>query len=293
MVFPVRPDGTDGCWRWHEPTYHERNAAGDVEWVDGRNGWNPYYRIFPDHDGTPPETIWPHAEVGSTRTSKAEIKSLFPSQSPFDTPKPEAFLHRILTVASDEGDIVLDCFAGSGTTAAVAHKMGRRWISVEREENTFETVAVPRLAKVVDGTDGGGISKDVEWAGGVGFRTMKVADSMFAADDNGRVWLAEWATNGKLAEVTAAQLEYEYEPDGPFCGTKGRKRLAVVDGLVNEAVLQVLASELPEGQAMLVAGTAKVPDASKIARSLASGSSVRKVPASILSDWRRTRRMKS
>lgn len=287
LVYPVRPDGSDGCWRWHEPTFHQRNADGDVEWVDGRNGWNPYYRIYADHDGTPPETIWQHRDVGSTRTSKAEIKALFPKQSPFDTPKPEALLHRIVFLASDEGDVVLDCFAGSGTTAAVAHKMGRRWVAVEREAATFENVTVPRLRKVVDGEDGGGVSKSEEWQGGGGFRTLEVAPSMFEADGT-NVWLADWAVNGQLAEATAAQLDYEYEPDGPFCGTKGRKRLAVIDGLVNRAILEVLADSLPDGQAMEVAGTAVVADARQIARSLAKGSSVRKVPSSILSTWRRT-----
>ena len=101
---------------------------------------------------------------GSTATSdtterqKREIKALFPGETPFATPKPERLLRRVIEVASGPGDIVLDCFAGSGTTAAVAHKTGRRWVTVERERRTVDTFTNPRLTKVVNGKDLGGIT---------------------------------------------------------------------------------------------------------------------------------------
>ncbi|MBW3068413.1 site-specific DNA-methyltransferase [Actinomyces sp. 594] len=112
--------------------------------------------------GTTPRTIWDHRAVGSNRNSKAEIKALFPGITPFSTPKPEALLERIITLATDPGDLVLDFFAGSGTTAAVAHKMGRRWITVELQTSTVEAFIRPRLTKVVEGTDKGGISTRTE-----------------------------------------------------------------------------------------------------------------------------------
>lgn len=109
-----------------------------------------------------PQTLWLADEVGHSRAGKHEMRQLFPGQTPFATPKPERLLERIIYIGSNPGDIVLDCFAGSGTTAAVAHKMGRRWVTVELLDSTAETYTIPRLAKVVDGTDKGGISAKAE-----------------------------------------------------------------------------------------------------------------------------------
>ena len=105
-----------------------------------------------------PRTIWNFTDVGSNRNSKAEIKALFPGAAPFSTPKPERLLQRIIHIATNAGDLVLDCFAGSGTTAAVAQKMGRRWVTCELLESTFTQFARPRLEKVVNGSDPGGIT---------------------------------------------------------------------------------------------------------------------------------------
>ena len=109
--------------------------------------------------GVTPRTIWNFTEVGSNRNSKAEIKALFPGEPPFSTPKPERLIQRIIHIASEPGDIVLDCFAGSGTTAAVAQKMGRRWVTCELLESTFIRYARPRLEKVVNDEDPGGITR--------------------------------------------------------------------------------------------------------------------------------------
>ncbi len=108
--------------------------------------------------GRVPETWWPHSEVGHNRSAKNEIKALFPQIHPFSTPKPERLLERIIRIASAPGDIVLDCFAGSGTTAAVAHKMGRRWVTSELLPETANTYTKPRLLKVVHGADAGGVT---------------------------------------------------------------------------------------------------------------------------------------
>ncbi|AXE39139.1 site-specific DNA-methyltransferase [Acidipropionibacterium virtanenii] len=109
--------------------------------------------------GTTPRTIWSFSDVGSNRNSKAEIKRLFPDSDAFSTPKPERLLERIIHIGSNPGDIVLDVFAGSGTTAAVAQKMGRRWVTCELLESTFTTFTRPRLEKVVNDEDPGGITR--------------------------------------------------------------------------------------------------------------------------------------
>ncbi|WP_078948166.1 site-specific DNA-methyltransferase [Streptomyces griseus] len=115
-----------------------------------------------EDNGRVPETLWLGSEVGGNLRGKIEIKNLFPDEHPFATPKPEALMARIIHIASNPGDIVLDCFAGSGTTAAVAHKMGRRWVTSELLPETVARYTLPRLAKVVNGQDPGGITTVTE-----------------------------------------------------------------------------------------------------------------------------------
>jgi len=115
-----------------------------------------------EDNGRVPETLWLGSEVGGNLRGKVEIKALFPNEHPFATPKPERLLARIIHIASNPGDIVLDCFAGSGTTAAVAHKMGRRWVTSELLADTVARYTLPRLAKVVNGQDSGGITTVTE-----------------------------------------------------------------------------------------------------------------------------------
>lgn len=284
QIFPKLPDGKDGAWRWN-PQKVERDKAL-IEWIKGRaGGWSPYFRIYAKPDSLrPPETIWFHTAVGSTRTSAREVKEITGGTA-FATPKPEALIARILALGTDEGDVVLDCFVGSGTTAAVAHKMGRRWVAVERSASTIEQFALPRLSKVAAGGDPGGITELVDWQGGGGFRLLDVGPSMFA-EDQGLVILANWAANRELAEATAAQLGYVYAPDGPFCGRKGRSRLAVVDGLVNPDVVRLLMTAAGPDERLVICGTAIDPLARDVARELRPGSAVRKIPASILDEYR-------
>ncbi|MFZ4540047.1 DNA methyltransferase [Propionivibrio sp.] len=129
-----------------------------------------------------PWTWWPYEEVGENREATREAKELLGESSIgiFSTPKPERLLQRILQLATNPGDLVLDSFLGSGTTAAVAHKMGRRWIGIEMGEHA-KTHCLPRLEKVIAGEQGG-ISASVGWAGGGGFRFHTLGDPVFDAD---------------------------------------------------------------------------------------------------------------
>jgi len=133
--------------------------------------------------GLAPWTWWPSEEVGHTDESKKEANELFGGNTSFGTPKPERLLQRILHIATNPNDLVLDSFLGSGTTAAVAHKMGRRWIGIEMGEHAA-THCLPRLQKVLDGEQGG-ISKALGWAGGGGFRFMRLGAPVF--DEFGRI----------------------------------------------------------------------------------------------------------
>ncbi len=122
--------------------------------------------------GVIPKSIWLHDEVGHNHQARVEARSFVPD-APFSTPKPERLLKRIIELGSQPGDIVLDAFAGSGTTGAVAHKMARRWVMIEQGDHCL-THIVPRLKQVIDGTDPGGITDDCQWNGGGSFHGFAI-----------------------------------------------------------------------------------------------------------------------
>lgn len=279
-------------WRISKERLADLDADGRIYWGP-RGGSRPYIKRFLSEvsEGRVPGSIWSPEDVGFVRNGKEEIRRLVPGIEPFATPKPERLMHRIISIASDPGDIVLDPFLGSGTTAAVAHKMCRRWVGIEREASTVETFALPRLAGVVAGPDSGGATELTSWSGGGGFRVVDVAPSMFEAD-GGLVFLAEAMTNSALAEGTAAQLGFEYEPDPPFAGRKGRTRLAVVDGIANEAVIRLLVAALPNRERLVVCGTGIDTDARPLLRELCPGSTLRKIPAALLEEYRSARQLR-
>lgn len=220
QVFPKNPDGSDSRWRWNPERVEKEKHR--IEWVKGRNGWSAYFRIYADDNETrPPETIWPHALVGSNRTAKAEAKSFVTAGKPFETPKPERLIKRIIEISTLPGDIVLDSFAGSGTTGAVAHKMGRGWIMVELGEHCH-THIIPRMKKVIDGTDQGGISKAVNWKGGGGFRYFRLAPSLLENDKRGNWVISKEYNAAMLASAMAKHEGFVYNPDETFYWKQGR-----------------------------------------------------------------------
>ena len=134
-------------------------------------------------NGLTPNTWWTHQDVGSNKLASTDLKNLFPGQEVFGNPKPEALIGRILQLATNPGDLILDSFLGSGTTAAVAHKMGRHYIGIEMGEHAV-THCAPRLSKVIGGEQGG-ISKAVGWTGGGGFRFYRLGPPVF--DEDGHI----------------------------------------------------------------------------------------------------------
>lgn len=172
------PEGS--CWKNTEESFLRQVADG--RFYFGKNGKGVPRRknYLSEAEGRQSWTWWPHEEVGNTQESKKEIKALFGNDKAFDTPKPERLIERILTIATNPGDLVLDSFLGSGTTAAVAQKMGRRYIGIEMGDHAV-THCAPRLQKVVDGEQGG-ISKAQNWEGGGGFRYYRLGPPVFAED---------------------------------------------------------------------------------------------------------------
>ena len=168
------------CWKLIRAEYEKLLAANRVYFGQEGNGVPRRKEFLSNAKGLVPWTWWPHEEVGHTDESKKEANVLFGSDVSFGTPKPERLVQRILHIASLTNDLVLDSFLGSGTTAAVAHKMGRRWIGIEMGDHAV-THCLPRLEKVVAGEQGG-ISAAVGWQGGGGFRFLRLGEPVFDAD---------------------------------------------------------------------------------------------------------------
>ena len=160
--------------------------------------------------GPPAPTIWLHSDVGNNHEAREEVKAINP-EDPFATPKPEKLLKRILDLATLPGDLVLDSFAGSGTTGAVAQKMGRRWIMVELGDHC-DTHIIPRMKKVINGEDAGGITNAVEWNGGGGFRFYRLAPSLLEKDKWGNWVISKEYNAAMLAEAVCKHMGFSYAP---------------------------------------------------------------------------------
>lgn len=200
------------CWLFTKERFEEMKNDNRIWFgADGNN--TPRLKRFLSEvkQGVTAMTLWLRNEVGDNQEAKREIKA-FDFDTVFDTPKPERLIERVLTLGSNEGDLILDSFLGSGTTAAVAHKMGRKWIGIELGDHCY-THCEPRLQKVVDGTDQGGISKSVEWKGGGGYKFYELAPSLLKKDEFDN-WVIDPRYDAEmLAEAMAKHEGYKFSPD--------------------------------------------------------------------------------
>lgn len=162
-------------WYATEPTYRDLIADERIWFPKGGDG-SPRLKLFANQlRGLVPFTVWGTSDTGTNDDAKRHLLTMFPDKEVFDTPKPELLLERIIHIASNPGELVVDIFGGSGTTAAVAHKMGRRWVVAERNAQTVLDFMVPRLQHVVNGTDPGGVTETTSWTGGGSFEVIHVA----------------------------------------------------------------------------------------------------------------------
>jgi adenine-specific DNA-methyltransferase len=173
------PKGT--CWRYTWKRMQEEIASNNIWFGRDGNGVPRMKRfLLKAKAGLTPETLWLADDVGTNDFAKKSLLRMFPNEQVFETPKPESLIRQVIHIATNPGDIVCDPFLGSGTTAAVAHKMGRRYIGVEMGEHAV-THCVPRLKKVIEGEQGG-ISTLVNWQGGGGFRFARLGPPIFTPD---------------------------------------------------------------------------------------------------------------
>jgi adenine-specific DNA-methyltransferase len=207
-------------------------------------------------EGVAPRTWWSADEVGTNQSAKRDhLNKLLQEVEPFATPKPESLIQRIIHIASNPGEIVLDSFAGSGTTGAVAQKMGRRWIMVELGEHCH-THIIPRMKKVIDGTDPGGITETVSWKGGGGFRYYRLAPSLLEKDKWGN-WVVSKEFNAAMLAEAVCKLEgFVYAPSDVVYWQHGhsteRDFIYVTTASLTHDQLQQLSDEVGGDRSLLV-----------------------------------------
>lgn len=244
-------------WTVSEENFHALDADNRIWW--GKEGGNaPRKKTFLTEvkGGVVPGTIWSHEEAGQNAEAKGEIKALIgDGDEVFITPKPEKLIQRILSIATAPGDLVLDSFAGSGTTGAVAHKMGRRWLMVELGEHCH-THVIPRLKKVIDGEDRGGITESVNWQGGGGFRYYKLAPSLIVNDRWGNPVINPEYNAAQLAEALAKLEGFTYAPSEVQWWQHGHSSehdfIYVTTQNLSVDQLQALSDEVGSDQSLLV-----------------------------------------
>jgi len=242
-------------WRWAEATFYEKVKTGEITFLN--NETRVLRKIYlKDQDGRVPESIWFAADAGTTREATGELRQVLGDiENLFPTPKPEKLIQRILQIATDPGDLVLDSFAGSGTTGAVAQKMGRRWIMVELGEHCH-THIIPRLQKVIDGEDKGGVTEAVGWQGGGGFRYFKLAPSLLETDKWGRDVISKAYNAEMLAEALCKIEGFTYAPSDAVYWQHGlsteRDFIYVTTQTLGVEQLQQLSEEVGSERSLLV-----------------------------------------
>jgi adenine-specific DNA-methyltransferase len=248
------PKGTS--WRFTKEKMTELISENRV-WF-GKHGNNvPRLKRFLSEvsDSVPATTWWNYREFGHNDEAKREAKALADGVEVFGTPKPERLIAKVLELATSRGDLVLDSFAGSGTTGAVAHKLGRRWIMVELGEHC-QTHIIPRLKKVIDGSDNGGISESVGWSGGGGFRYCRLAPSLIVNDRWGNPVINPEYNAAQLAEALAKLEGFVYAPSDVRWWQHGhsseRDFIYVTTQNLSADRLQTLSEEVGVDQSLLV-----------------------------------------
>lgn len=260
-------------WRYSKERMAELDVEGRIWYPDDKSKRPQLKRYLDESKGKLVDNIW---------SDLPPVNSQAKEDSGYDTQKPEKLLQRIIEASSNPGDIVLDCFAGSGTTAAVAHKTGRRWVAIEKLAKTLEGFTVPRLEKIVTGGDRSGISEAVGWQKGGSFRVLEVGSSAYEVED-GRCYLDGQLIGEAFAAFVRVQLGYAQDECPPFVGRRGKSRLAVLDGSVDEDTVALIISRLEEGERVVIVAKSIIGRGDDLLKRLSPGSRLLKAPQDLIS----------
>ena len=244
------------CWRFSKEKFDELVKDNRI-WFGENGDIVPRIKRFLSDvkQGSTSLTIWKHTEVGHNQDAKKEVKALNPD-SIFATPKPERLIERILTLATNPGDLVLDSFLGSGTTAAVAHKMNRRYIGIEIGEHAY-THCKTRLDKVISGEDQGGITKSSGWNVGGGYKFYELAPTLIKTDEYGQFFINSFYDEENLAKAIALHEGFTYAPDESIFWKQSKRSeksyLYVTTRFVNKAFVDSIQSTMKEDEYLIIA----------------------------------------
>ena len=263
LRYPIRmPNGGEVLpekqWQWSRERAERALANNELVFTTKSGKTSVSYKQYlkdpsGEERGRKPVTI---VTGHYTQHGTNESVELFGQENKFSFPKPEGLIQTLLECSTERGDLVLDSFAGSGTTGAVAHKMGRQWIMVEHGAHC-ETHIVPRLRKVIDGTDLGGVTESVNWTGGGGFRYYRLAPSMLEKDTWGNWVIAkDFYDPVTLAQAVCKLMGFFYSPDGTHYWLQGRSSendfIYVTTQSLTHEQLAAISDEVGEGRTLLV-----------------------------------------
>jgi adenine-specific DNA-methyltransferase len=250
----VTPPG-GRCWRFTKDGFEKAVAEKTMYYGPDGDGAPSIKRFLSEMPGMVPWTWWSHLETGHSQEGTKESQSLFGSDNSFSTPKPERLIQRIIHIATNHGDLILDSFAGSGTTGAVAQKMGRRWIMVELGDHAH-TYIIPRLHKVIDGEDSGGVTEATGWQGGGGFRYFHIAPSLLEKDRFGNLVISKQYNAAMLAEAMCKVMGFTYAPSDELYWQQGRSTendfLYVTTQTLTREQLAKLSDEVGDHRSLLI-----------------------------------------
>ena len=263
-------------WRWSKELLLSKIESGEIFFSsDEKRIIRKIYLC--DQDGRVPDSLWLGEDSGTTREANTELKGL---QVAFGTPKPERLIQRVINISTKPGDLVLDSFLGSGTTAAVAHKMGRRWIGVELGEHAYTHCAV-RMKKVIEGEQGG-ISKSQNWQGGGGFRFYELAPSLLNHDKYGNLVINKDYNADMLAAAMAKHQGFTFSPDAELYWKQGHSSehdfIFTTTQLITAEMLETIHDQLGEDESLLICCTKFQPEC----RNKYSNITIKKIPKVLL-----------
>ena len=248
------PEGK--CWKNIEEVFLQQVADNRIWFGPDGNSMPRRKTFLSEHEGVIPWTWWTNKEVGHSQEAKKEIISLFGTSNVFETPKPERLIERIIHIASNPGDLILDSFLGSGTTAAVAHKTGRRYIGIEMGNHAYTHCKV-RLDKVISGEDKGGITKSSGWTSGGGYRFYELAPSLINEDPFGEAIINPDYDANMLAAAMALHEGFSYQPDSSLFWKQSvgneNSYLFVTTRHLNSTFLDSIKDTMVDGEYLIIA----------------------------------------
>lgn len=241
-----------------QTTIEEGLANGTIRLTRSKNGWTLHHRVYMSGNQVLRSIL---TDVGTNKSAGDESVALF-GGNPFDYPKPEALISKILELTTNPEDLVLDSFLGSGTTSAVAHKMGRRWIGVELGDHAYTHCAV-RLKKVIEGEQGG-ISKSQNWQGGGGFKFYELAPSLLNHDKYGNLVINKDYNADMLAAAMAKHQGFTFSPDADQYWKQGHSSehdfIFTTTQLITAEILETIHDQLGEDESLLICCTKFQPE---------------------------------